>query len=309
MKTKQVILTAVLLISTLITFGQKTAEEYFYSAYAKMEAKDYKGAIEEFTKSIELDSTRASTYINRALCRGKIGDTTREINDLRAAIAINPKDEKAGIAYGNMGIIKLNNEDYNAALVLFNKAIEINKESADLFINRAATRINLLDYQGANEDCDNAVKIDPNNYMAYYYKGVIGHSTNNNKQALKNLDKSIKLNTNDAEVYYERATVKYELNKFKSAMKDCEIVLQLDGDYLEVYDVKAAIQIETKDYAGCIESCNILIDNGFDDEYTYYYRAQANYELGNKDLGCKDLQKSIDKGLKEAKKMYKLHCR
>jgi tetratricopeptide (TPR) repeat protein len=193
--------------------------------------------------------------------------------------------------------------------VLFNKAIEINKESADLFINRAATRINLLDYQGANEDCDNAVKIDPNNYMAYYYKGVIGHSTNNNKQALKNLDKSIKLNTNDAEVYYERATVKYELNKFKSAMKDCEIVLQLDGDYLEVYDVKAAIQIETKDYAGCIESCNILIDNGFDDEYTYYYRAQANYELGNKDLGCKDLQKSIDKGLKEAKKMYKLHCR
>ena len=74
---KNILFTLALLIS-FSSFGQ-TAEEYFSSGYDKAEAKDYYGAISDFTKAIELNPNDASAYFNR-------GNSKRILKDYYGAI-------------------------------------------------------------------------------------------------------------------------------------------------------------------------------------------------------------------------------
>ena len=64
---KNLLYTLALLIS-FSSFGQ-TAKEYFNSGYDKAEAKDYYGAISDYTKAIELDPNYANAYYNRGLSK------------------------------------------------------------------------------------------------------------------------------------------------------------------------------------------------------------------------------------------------
>ena len=64
---KNLILTLTLLVS-FVSFGQ-TAKEYFNSGYDKAEAKDYYGAISDFTKAIEINPNDADAYNNRGISK------------------------------------------------------------------------------------------------------------------------------------------------------------------------------------------------------------------------------------------------
>ena len=69
---KNILYTLALLIS-FASFGQ-TAQEYFYSGLDKAEAKDYNGAISDYTKAIELDPNDVDAYSNRGISKENLGD-------------------------------------------------------------------------------------------------------------------------------------------------------------------------------------------------------------------------------------------
>lgn len=91
-----------LLLTTSVSFCQ-TLEEYFNIGLEKAKAKDYDGAIADYTKAIELNPNNANTFINRAI--GKVGlkDYDGAIADYTKAIELNPND---AIAYYSRGYIK-----------------------------------------------------------------------------------------------------------------------------------------------------------------------------------------------------------
>ena len=103
-----------LLFIPLVSFGQ-TATEYLDSGYDKAEAKDYYGAISDYTKAIELDPNYAKAYTNR-------------------------------------GVSKQKTKDYNGAISDFNKAIELDPNDAKTYYNRAISKYYTNDLKGACED-------------------------------------------------------------------------------------------------------------------------------------------------------------
>ena len=82
-----------LLMFPVLCFGQ-TAEEYEKSGRKKLNLEDYKGAIADYTKAIELNSD--FNYYN----------------------------------YNLRGAAKVNLKDYDGAIADFNKAIELNSDYA-----------------------------------------------------------------------------------------------------------------------------------------------------------------------------------
>ena len=64
---------------------QKTAEDYFNSGNAKANLKDYKGAIEDFNKVIELNPKDAFAYNNRGLAKIDLGQKDSGCLDLSKA--------------------------------------------------------------------------------------------------------------------------------------------------------------------------------------------------------------------------------
>lgn len=57
----------------------QTAQEYFNRAGAKYELKDYKGAIVDYTKAIEIEPRFTSTYFNRGLLKIKLGQKKADV--------------------------------------------------------------------------------------------------------------------------------------------------------------------------------------------------------------------------------------
>jgi len=76
-----------LLFVPLISFGQ-TAESYNESGLEKNELKDYKGAIADYTKAIELDPEDASAYNNRGISKENVGDLRGACADWRMAASL-----------------------------------------------------------------------------------------------------------------------------------------------------------------------------------------------------------------------------
>ena len=67
MKTSTTLIIFCIFIATLAY--AKTAEDYFYSGVKKGESADYKGAIQDFNKVIELNPNSAAVYYGRGLVK------------------------------------------------------------------------------------------------------------------------------------------------------------------------------------------------------------------------------------------------
>ena len=129
----------VLLIVPVVSFGQVNPDADFFSGIAKLEKKDFEGAISDFTKYILENPNIAATYVNRAIAKAKLGDLYGAIGDNTKAIEISPNYADA---YYNRGDYKKELGDYKGAVADFTKVTEINPNDGDAF-----TKEDMLSYQ------------------------------------------------------------------------------------------------------------------------------------------------------------------
>ena len=67
-------------------------EDYVESGNAKRDLSDYKGAIQEYDKAIEIDPNRNSAYYNRGIAKRNAGFAEEAIADYDIAIQLNTDD-------------------------------------------------------------------------------------------------------------------------------------------------------------------------------------------------------------------------
>src|SRR5215472_3164077 len=80
--------------------AQSSADDWFKSGLEKSERGDFRGAIADWSRAIELDPGSASAYADRCGAKQMIGDNDGAIADCTRAIELDPK---AGLAYGGRG--------------------------------------------------------------------------------------------------------------------------------------------------------------------------------------------------------------
>ena len=87
----------------------------------------------------------------------------------------------------------MKNEKYKEALEQYNQAIEIDKNNAVYYCNRAAAQSKLSDFVASIEDCKNALKIDPSYGKAWGRLGLALLSNNQLEEAYEAYNKAIQL--------------------------------------------------------------------------------------------------------------------
>ena len=197
----------IFLSSTILLFScGNNSRKYLESGNAKSFKKDYKGAIVDYTKAIDIDTSFSEAFFFRGDANGRLsslaaisgemmaeqdkGYYKREaIEDYTAAIKFNPKyfeayfqrgsdlltfDDSQTIYFGKDFLKKPKVEYIKDAIADFGKAIEINPKSDEAFRYRAIAKFTIEDYQGAFEDFTKAVEINPNNTEALDFKNKLG---------------------------------------------------------------------------------------------------------------------------------------
>ncbi|MGA3207330.1 MAG: tetratricopeptide repeat protein [Syntrophales bacterium] len=167
-----------------IELDPKFAKAYDNRGAAYGSLGNYRKAIEDCSKAIELDPEFAKAYDNRGVAYASLGNNRQAIGDYDKAIELDPKFAKAfysrGVAYYDLG-------NYKQAIGDYDKAIELDPKFAKAYDNRAAAYGSLGNYRKAIEDWSKAIELDPKSAMVYYNLGVAYWSLGNYRQANENL--------------------------------------------------------------------------------------------------------------------------
>lgn len=135
---------------------QSTGQIYFNRAYAKSMTEDFKGAIQDYDKSIELKYRLAEAFFERGLCKEEIDNTDGAIDDYTKAIELNNENANA---YNNRAFDYAKKKNFEAALKDFDKAIKLMPEIAETYLSRGIVKKELGDKAGACQDWRKAVEL------------------------------------------------------------------------------------------------------------------------------------------------------
>ena len=126
----------------------------------------------------------ADVYNNMGTAKSRMNDIKGAMNDYTKAIEIKPDFAQA---YYNRGILKAETlRDYESALMDLNRAIEIDSEYYDAFVNRGVIReVNLNDPEGALADYSKAISLRPDLALAYFNRGMFYKGRDNYTKACK----------------------------------------------------------------------------------------------------------------------------
>jgi tetratricopeptide (TPR) repeat protein len=99
-----------LLLTCAFAFCSRPKNDLLQTGMAKHKLGDYKGAIDDYTKAIELDSKNVDAYGARGYARRMMGDLTGAMDDYEKVIALDPKNSN-GYAGRGLTRIKIGDKD------------------------------------------------------------------------------------------------------------------------------------------------------------------------------------------------------
>lgn len=140
------------------------------------------------------------------------------------AIEIDPRNGKL---WNSRGGIYFNTKEYDKALKDFDKAIELDNSLAMFYSNRASIKLELKDVDAALLDLNEALKLDDANPLVYYTRGNAYSKLSKLDEALKDYDRAISLRPTSA-YYYGRGRIYLVLGKYELSVKDNSEALLLD---------------------------------------------------------------------------------
>jgi tetratricopeptide (TPR) repeat protein len=178
------------------------------NAYGKL--KQYKRAIEDYSKAIELDLKFADAYNNRGNAYDELKQYKRAIEDYNKAIELNPT---YAMAYYNRGNAYGKLKQHEKAIEDYSKAIELDLKYADAYNNRGNAYGKLKQHEKAIEDYSKAIELNPNDADAYNNRGTAYGELQHQEEAIGDYNKAIERNPNFAHAYANRGITQLQTNE------------------------------------------------------------------------------------------------
>ena len=170
----------------------------------KYDAKDYQGAIADYTAAMALDPKEATAVLWRGNAKEKLKDYQGAIADYTAAMALDPKDATAVRRRGNA---KRKLEDYQGAIVDYTAAMALDPKDKYAAMNRGLAKNELKDYQGAIADYTAAMALDPKDAVVMEWRANAKRELKDYEGAIADYTAAITLDPTDQANYISRASV------------------------------------------------------------------------------------------------------
>lgn len=120
------------------------------------------------------------------------------------------------------------------------KSDKSDKLDSDLYFHsdqvlQGNNKVKRGEYAAAISDFDAAILSDPDDAVAYFYRGRTKFLLNRFFAATSDFDTAIRLNPEYSEAYHLRGRTLVELNKFSMAIRDYTDAIRLNPKYVEAY--------------------------------------------------------------------------
>lgn len=191
-----------------------SANDYFESGKSK-EYIDFKGAIDDFTRAIQIDPCHIRAYYYRGEAESELGNYQSAIDDYTKVIELDPEClyYYEGVwGFSSRGQAKIQLGDYQGAIDDFTKAVEIERmhespENIHSYNALGWAKIDLGDYQGAIEHFTKMIESYPDE-LKYFARGIAKYELGQYRRAIQDFTMAIKYESHicpSEKSYYWRA--------------------------------------------------------------------------------------------------------
>lgn len=187
----------------------------------------------------------------------------------------------------NQGMNKMNEpvkrlEDmepnYLGALSFFDRSIAKNPNYADAYKKRACVKLALRDFNGARQDADKVLQLEPDDKAAHYFIGRLEFFKGDYNASLKTFNDALSTDAGFADGYLSRAMTEAAMKNRDAALKDYNKAIALSDN-------------DTHFKAVCYDLRGVFYE-----------------EAGDKNAACADFNRAADLGYRKAKIDIKVYC-
>ncbi len=150
---------------------------------------------------------------------------------------------------------------------------EISRTIKDLLkkerLEEGVTLSDLKRYEEELAAYEQAIRLDPTDAHAYFYKGNALYMLKRYEEALGAYEQAIRLDPTDADYYYMKGHLLYNLKRYKEALAAYEQAIRLDPNYVHAYNGKGNALSDLKRYEEALAAYEQAIR--LDPNFAYAY--------------------------------------
>ena len=198
------------------------------------------------------------------------------------------------LAINNLGVVYAGQGDFDKAIGLCSKAIELAPRFAVAYCNRANVYAEKGDFTKALADCDRAIELDPRHALAHDTRGSVYGRMGDTEAALADYTKAIELDPRAAQTYFSRGVVYGRKGDLDRAIADYDKAIELDPRLSIAYNNRGNACVRTDDISKAIADYTIAIELNPRYANAYYNRGVAYDRNGEFDKAIADYTAAID---------------
>ena len=160
----------------------------------------------------------------------------------------NDTDDAPEVNYFENGKIALESNNFIKAIDDFTKAIEKDPDNNMAYYYRGLSNLYKMELEKAAIDFSKVINNDSTYPDAYNNRGLAYTLMGNMDMAIQDLDKAIELDSNFAQAYVNRGTVYTNWNNSKEALNDFNRALELDQNNPMAFYQLGMVYYRMKDY-------------------------------------------------------------
>ncbi|OQY03859.1 MAG: hypothetical protein B6I20_04165 [Bacteroidetes bacterium 4572_117] len=145
------------------------------------------------------------------------------------------------------------------AIERLNTVIKVKPNLYDAYFYRGIAKFGMGDYIGAIKDFSETIKINPFLPVAYQYRGISKDALHNYNSSLNDLDIAINMDINNSQLYMARGLTKIHTQNFSAAIEDFDKSIKLQPKNEDCYIYRAVAKAGLKNYESAIKDCNMAI--------------------------------------------------
>ena len=184
-------------------------------------------------------------------------------------------------------------EDYVLSIQYFNQVIRSKPYLAEPYLYRAMAKLNLDDYQGAEEDLTKCIEINPFIVYSYLYRGVARQSQNNFAGAIEDYNKGLELRPEDKQVLINKGIAYAQDKKYDLAVATLDSLIKFQPKYAQAYTILGSVYSEKGDTVQALKNLDQSLEL---DKYfapSYAQRGMLYYQQGKYNEALDDYNEAI----------------
>jgi tetratricopeptide (TPR) repeat protein len=254
-------------------------------AEARSMLRQYKEAIADYDKAIELKPEETELYVGRGRTKHDADEPDGGVADLLKALELQPGN---GVAFLYLCEARAKKKDWDGLIGDMTKRIESNPKDSKAYHERGRARLQKGDSEGAIADQTKAIEISRGFLPAYIARAEAYEAGKSPDKALGDYDFAVSIDPKSKYVLSQRAQARRRMGKFMEAIDDYSALIRMNPLDAQRYVDRAMALWEMGEITGAEQDLNSAVRLK-ESESTLLPRGAMRFANGLLDSAAKDL--------------------